>query len=97
MPDREYSKYQKQVIRRYYDNRDAIDEQRLSELVANVYLSEGSKREKLWRSAESLMLRLNVPESRVTHVVNSGDPAVLAAVVADLQAGKIIRKKAGGK
>ena len=36
MADREYSSYQKKVIQRYYDNRDQLDHQKLSELVTNI-------------------------------------------------------------
>ncbi len=86
---REYSNYQKKVIQRYYDNREQIDEQRLSELVTSLYLAEGKKRIKLWQSAEEVMTRLKVPESRVKHVVSTDDPAILAEVVKDLQSGAI--------
>ncbi|MEX0718912.1 MAG: hypothetical protein WD066_20125 [Planctomycetaceae bacterium] len=85
----EYSDHQRKIIKRYYDNREQIDEGRLAELVTNLYLAEGKKRDKLWKSAEELMSRLKVPESRVRHVIDSGDPALLAAVVEDLQAGRI--------
>ncbi|MGH7128700.1 MAG: hypothetical protein ACREJB_05870 [Planctomycetaceae bacterium] len=85
----EYSDHQKKVIRRYYDNREQLDNQRLSELVANLYLAQGKKRAKLWQTAEELMRRLKVPESRIGHVVSSDDPAILAEVVNDLQAGRI--------
>ena len=85
----EYSKYQKKVISRYYENRDQIDSQRLAELVTNLYLAEGKKRDKLWDSARETMLRLKVPESRVEHVIKTADPKLLAEVVNDLQAGRI--------
>ena len=87
MPD--YSNYQKKVISRYYENREQIDQQRLGELVTNLYLANGKKREKLWESAREIMLRLKVPETRVEHVMKSSDPAVLAEVVNDIQAGHI--------
>ena len=86
---KEHSNYQKKVINRYYENRDQIDNQRLSELVTNLYLAEGKKRDKLWKSAEELMVRLKVPKSRVEHVMATNDPAILAEVVNDLQSGKI--------
>lgn len=87
---KEYSNYQKKVINRFYDNREQIDNQRLSELVTNLYLTEGkSKRDKLWKSAEETMTRLKVPKSRIEHVMKSNDPALLAEVVNDLQSGKI--------
>ncbi|MAG94129.1 MAG: hypothetical protein CMJ48_10310 [Planctomycetaceae bacterium] len=81
--------YQQKVIRRYYENRSQIDEQRLAELVTNLYLAEGKKREKLWKTAEETMERLNVPPTRVAHVVKTADPAILAEVVKDLQSGAI--------
>jgi hypothetical protein len=90
MPD--YSNYQKKVIQRYYDNRDQVDEQRLAELVTNLYLAEGKKRANFWKTAKEVMLRLNVPASRVEHVVSTDDPAILAEVVKEVQAG--VHKKA---
>jgi hypothetical protein len=89
----DYSKYQQKVIKNYYDNREQIDEQRLSELVTNLFLSEGKKRAKLWQTARDLMLRLGASESRVEHVVSTDDAAILAEVVKDIQAGRISPKK----
>jgi len=86
---KEYTKYQQNVIKRYYDNRGQIDFQRLSELVTNLYLAQGKKRAKFWETAESVMQRMDVPQSRIKHVVESDDPALLAEVVNDLQAGRI--------
>lgn len=89
---RDYTPHQQKIISRYYENRDQIDEQRLAELVTNLYLADSSKqREKLWSTAEELLTRLKVPEGRVNHVVGSRDPAILAEVVQDLQSGKIPR------
>jgi len=87
--DREYSKYQQKVIKNYYDNREQIDSQRLSELVTSLYLETGNKAARMWESAGELMKRLNVPESRIEHVMAQKDPAILAAVVEDLNSGKI--------
>jgi hypothetical protein len=95
MAEREYSNYQKKVISRYYDNRDQIDEQRLSELVTNLYLATGEKqRVKLWKSVEDTMTRMKLPTTRIAHILEKQDPALLAEVVKDLQSGKI---KPGGK
>ena len=86
---KEYSSYQQKVIKNYYDNREQIDAQRLSELVTNLYLAKGKKRENFWKTAEEVMQRLKVPPSRIEHVLQSDDPVTLAEVVNDLQAGKI--------
>ncbi len=91
MAEREFSRHQQKIIKRYYDNRDQMDDQRLSELVADLYLAEGKKQAKLWETARELMGRLGVPASRLEHVVQTGDPAILAEVVKDLQAGKIVK------
>jgi hypothetical protein len=88
---KKYSKYQQNVIKRYYDNREQIDEQRLAELVTSLYLANGKKRDKLWESAKDVMIRLKVPESRVEHVIETADPAILAEVVKDIQNGSIPR------
>jgi hypothetical protein len=82
----EFSKYQQKVIKRFYDNRDQVDEQRLAELVTNLYLAEGKKRANFWKTAKEIMLRLNVPAKRVEHVISTDDPAILAEVVKELQA-----------
>ena len=86
---RDYSKFQQKVIKNYYENRDQIDAQRLSELVTNLYLAKGKKREKFWETAEEVMQRLKVPPTRIEHVIQSDDPVTLAEVVNDLQSGKI--------
>ena len=43
-PVAERSKYQQKIIKNYYDNREAISLQRLSELVTELYLAEGKAR-----------------------------------------------------
>ena len=91
MADRDYSAFQQKVIKRYYDNKDQIDEQRLSELVTNLYLAPPKKQAKMWESAEELMIRMKLPPSRITHVMETKDAAVLAKVVEELQKGVIKR------
>ena len=95
MANREYSAYQQNVIKRYYENRDAIDDQRLAELVTNLYLATGKKQAKMWETAEQIMQRMELPESRISHVMESKDPAVLARIVEELQNGRL--KKGSGK
>jgi hypothetical protein len=95
MADREYTKHQQKIISRYYENRDQIDEQRLSELVTSLYLAGADRhKQKLWKSVEATLGRLKVPPTRIAHVLEQQDPAILAEIVKDLQSGKI---KPGGK
>jgi hypothetical protein len=88
----DFSKYQKKVIQRYYDNRDEQDEQKLAELVTNLYLAEGKKRAKLWEQARTYMERIKVPQKRIDHILQSADPTILAAVVQELLAGTLKRE-----
>ncbi|MEZ6058340.1 MAG: hypothetical protein R3C01_16695 [Planctomycetaceae bacterium] len=90
MADRDYSNYQKKVINRYYDNRESIDTTRLAELVTNLYLATSEKQiEKHWKTAGELMTRLEVPATRIAHVLGKREPAILAEVVQDLNTGRI--------
>jgi len=89
MAEREYSRFQQKAIKRFYDNRPEIDAERLSELVAELYLASDKKKPKLWESAGEIMLRLGTPQSRVDHVLKTADPVILAEVVKDVQSGKI--------
>ena len=89
MAERDFSRFQKKVIKRYYENRPALDEQRLAELATELYLASDKKKVKLWESAKDLMERLGTPVSRVEHVLKTGDPAQVAEVVKDVQSGKI--------
>jgi hypothetical protein len=86
---REYSDYQKKIIKRFYDNRDGIDSTRLSEIASDLYLTEGKKKDRLWKQAAEIMGRLNVPQSRIDHVLKTANPAILAEVINDLQKGLI--------
>lgn len=89
MASRDFSPHQQKIIKRYYDNREQIDQQRLAELVTNLYLASEKKKPKLWEQAGETMKRLKVPETRIAHVLKTADPAILADVVQDIQNGNI--------
>jgi hypothetical protein len=78
--------YQQKIVKRYYDNKDIIQRQRLAELVGELYLLEGKKKERAWAAAATAMQKLGVPQSRIDHLVNKRDPALLAVLVKELEA-----------
>jgi len=80
----DYTRHQQGIIKRYYRNLDKIQVQRLSELVTELYLAEGKKRDKLWESATGAMKKLEVPQQRIDHLVQKKDPALLATLVKEL-------------
>ena len=79
---REYSAYQKKLIKRYYENRDAIDTQRLQELVTEIYLAQGGRKaEKLWERVEGLLARTDgIDKELVAAVVANRDVEALAEI-----------------
>lgn len=80
----EYSKYQQKVIKNYYDNIDNIALTKLGELVTNLYLAEGKARARHWKQAVKYMQKLEVPASRIEHLVEQDSPELLANLVAEL-------------
>jgi hypothetical protein len=86
MPD--FTPYQQKVIKRYYDNLDAIASQRLAELAGELYLSAGKKRQRVWESVVSAMQKLGVPQSRIDHLRAQDRPELLAQLVKELEGQK---------
>ncbi len=84
----EYSKYQQKIIQRYYDNRDAIALQRLQELVTELYLTTGKKRQQHWKSVVLHLEKLKVPAERIQRLVEKDDAAEVAKLVQQLAAKK---------
>jgi hypothetical protein len=85
MPLDDYTPNQQRIIKRYYNNQDAIQLQRLAELVTELYLAEGKKRQRTWQTAAAAMRKLGVTEARVAHLVAQDDPALVAQLVKELQ------------
>jgi hypothetical protein len=81
----DYSPYQKKIINRYYQNFDAIKFQRLSELAGELYLAEGKKTERLWKQVADNLRQLGFPETRVEHLLQKKDPALLPGILKELE------------
>jgi len=78
--------YQQKIVKRYYDNADTLQRQRLAELVSELYLSTGKKRQKVWESVAAAMQKLKVPQARIDHLRKQDNPALVAEVVKELEA-----------
>lgn len=77
----ERSKYQQSIIRNYYENRETISLQRAQEIVTELYLSEGKKRQKYWKSLESHLLKLEVKQEVIDKLIADDDPQAVARLV----------------
>lgn len=80
----ERSKYQNSIIRNYYDNRENISLQRAQELVTELYLSEGKKRQQHWKRLEKHLLKLDVKQQTIDHLLQQDDPQLAAQLVQKL-------------
>jgi hypothetical protein len=76
-----YSRYQQSVIRSYYKNQDTVSFQRAQELLTDLYLCEGKKREKLWDSLFMHLERLGVPADQLSHLKESKNPELVAQLI----------------
>lgn len=81
----DYSPHQQKIIKRYYNNQDAIQSQRLAELVGELFLSKGKKRANVWDRIVSAMQKLGVAQVRIDHLREKDDPALVAQVVKELE------------
>ena len=80
-----FTRHQQGIIKRYYANQDTIQLQKLGELVTDLYLAEGKKRDKVWKSIATAMQKLGVPQTRIDHILAEDKPELVANVVKELQ------------
>lgn len=80
------SRYQQNIIKNYYQNREAISLQRLQEMVTDLYLAEGKKRAQQWKRVAAHLEKLGLKPARIERLVEADDPSLVAKVVEELMA-----------
>ena len=71
--------HQEKIIRRYYDNRDAIGLQKSQEAITELYLAETpKKRETIWKRLVSHLEKVGMKPDQIQHLRDSDDPAKVA-------------------
>jgi hypothetical protein len=85
MSPKDYSKFQQKVIKRYYDNQDSIGLLRAQELVTELYLTEGKKREKVWDSLVKNLEKIGVPQVTIDHLREQDNPELVASLLTQKQ------------
>jgi len=81
MPMENFSRYQQSVIKNFYKNRDAVSLQRAQELLTELYLAEGKKKEKVWDSLFTNLERMGVPADQIEHLRNTRNPELVAKLI----------------
>ena len=84
----DFSRYQQGIIKRYYASADKVALQKLAEQVTELYLAEGAKRKRIWKAIVSALEKLEVPQTRIDHLVKKDDPALVAQLVTEFQGKK---------
>ena len=72
---------QQKIIKSYYDNRDTISLQRAQELVTELYLSTGKKRQRYWDQLASHLGKLGVKQPEIDQLLKKDDPELAAQLV----------------
>ena len=88
----DYTPHQQKIIKRYYGNQETLQQQRLAELVSELYLAQGKKRQRAWEAAATAMQKLGLPQARIEHLIRQDNPALIAEVVKELEG----KKPSGG-
>ena len=83
MAEKNFSRYQQNVIKRYYQNQDQIGLQRAQELVTELYLTEGKKREKVWDSLAKNLAKIGIPEDQIEHLRQQDKPELVSKLIGD--------------
>ncbi|XZE44708.1 hypothetical protein SH467x_004325 [Pirellulaceae bacterium SH467] len=76
-----YTRYQQGVIKSYYQNRDNVSFQRVQELLTDLYLAEGKKKEKVWESMFNHLEKLGVPPDQMEHLKKQRKPELIAQLI----------------
>ena len=82
MPPR--TSHQQRIIKRYYDNREAIALQRAQELLTELYLASGKRRDQYWKQLAGHLETLGVKQEQIDHLVAQDNPEVVARVIQGL-------------
>ncbi|XZE20254.1 hypothetical protein SH449x_000118 [Pirellulaceae bacterium SH449] len=76
-----FTRYQQNVIKNYYQNRENVSFQRVQELLTDLYLSEGKKKEKVWESIFSHLEKMGLPADQVEHLRKQKKPELIAQLI----------------
>lgn len=74
--------YKQKIIQNYYDNRESIMLQSLSEVVSELYLATDDRRHgQLWRRAETALGNLKIPPEEIKQILRNRDLGALARII----------------
>jgi hypothetical protein len=82
------SSRQQKIIKNYYEHKETIHANKLSEIVSDLWVTESEKgKAKLWSRAQMALMRLGIDATKVAKVVGNRDMEGLAKLVGQADAG----------
>ncbi len=77
--------HQRGIVKRYYENKNNIMAQKLSEAVSDLYVcSDAKKAAKLWKKAHTAMKNLPIPPRKASKCVENQDIQELARILEEV-------------
>ncbi|MDO5567046.1 MAG: hypothetical protein Q4G59_10355 [Planctomycetia bacterium] len=73
--------YQDKIIKNYYANRDVLMQQKVSDMISDLYLVEGKKRVQLWRRIALALTNLGVSQEQIDYLQEQDNPELLLKYV----------------
>ena len=73
----ERTRHQEKIIKNYYRNLDAIASQKAHEQVTELYLTEGKKRETVWKRLVGNLEKMGMPQAQIDHLRERDDPTLV--------------------
>jgi len=88
MAQRDLSRHQEKIVKRYYEHHETIQANKLGELLSELWLAESdAARNRLWKRARQALLRLGVKEERVAAVCDAQDAEALGKLIKQVERG----------
>jgi hypothetical protein len=89
MAQRDLSRHQEKIVKRYYEHHDTIQAQKLGELVSELWLAESdAARKKLWTKARTALDRLDADPKRVAAVCDAQDVEGLTKLIKQIESAR---------
>ena len=80
-----FTPHQKGIVKRYYEHKDSLMHQKLSEAVSDLYLcTDEKKAARLWKTAQTALLNAGASKPKVEKLVAARDLEGLARLVSEL-------------
>ena len=77
--------HQKGIVRRYYDNKEDVAHQKLSETVSELYVcTDDKKAARLWKSVQTALVNCGVHAARAERMAAARDLEKLAQIVSEI-------------